>query len=137
MSVNLFAFLQKGARTVNVSFQGYDGTHKYLTIDDSIKVGSFVVVPYQPKAGPERLSVAIVKSVDACVKISANDPVKYKWVIARIDLSADTVRAEHEAMIMNMIEEAQRRATIKKLVEQTAEDLLPEDRNTLLTLTGN
>lgn len=137
MSVNLFAFLQNGARTVDVSFQGYDGTHKYLTTDDSIKVGSFVVVPYQPKAGPERMSVAIVKSVDTCVKISPSDPIKYKWVIDRIDLSADTVRAEHEAMIVNMIEEAQRRAMVKKLVEQTAEGLLPEDRNTLLALTGN
>lgn len=137
MSVNLFAFLQKGARTVDVSFQGYDGTHKYLTVDSSIKVGNFVVVPYQPKAGPERMSVAVVKSVDAYVRISANDPVKYKWIIDRIDLSTDTVRAEHETLIMSMIEEAQRRAMVKKLVEQTAESLLPEDRENLLTLIGN
>ena len=137
MLVNLFAFLQKGARTVNVSFQGYDGTHKYLTTDDSIKVGSFVVVPYQPKAGPERLSVAIVKSVDTCVKISPTDPIKYKWIIDRIDLSADTVRAEHETLIVSMVEEAQRRAMVKKLVEQTIEGLLPEDQTTLRTLTDN
>ena len=137
MSVNLFAFIQKGARTVNVSFQGYDGTHKYLTVDDSIEVGSFVVVPYQPKAGPERLSVAIVKSVDACVKISVTDPVRYKWIVARVDLAESANLAEREAAVLSMIDESQRRKVVAELVNKTVESLPEADRNALLHLIGN
>lgn len=136
MSPNLFAFLQKGARTVQVSFQGYEKTHTYLTTDDLVQVGAYVVVPYQPKDGPERLSVGIVKSADTCVKLSV-DASRCRWVIDRVSFADETARVERETVILNMIEEAERRAMVKKLVDQTAESLLPEDRNTLLALIGD
>lgn len=137
MSVNLFAFIQKGARTIKVAFQGYDNVHTYLTNDPRIQVGSFVVVPYMPKSGEERLSVAQVRSVDSCVKIDVNDHVRYKWVIAHVDLAESVNLAEREAAVLAMIEEAQRRKAVAELVGKTADSLPEADRNALLNLIGD
>lgn len=134
MSVNLFAFIQKGARTIKATFQGYDNNYTYLTTDPQIQVGSFVVVPYTPKTGEQRLSVAQVKSVDSCVKIAVTDPVRYKWVVARVDLAESANLAEREAAVLAMIEEAQRRKSVAELVNKTAESLPEADRNALLKL---
>lgn len=44
MSTNLFAFLQAGARTITVNYQGYSNDYTYLTTDDSICVGDWAVI---------------------------------------------------------------------------------------------
>ena len=136
MSTNLFAFIQRGARTLTVAFQGYeDGAgHTYLTTDDNIKPGDMVVVPYTPKSGPARLSIGTVLSADRFVNISVKDTQHYKWVVQRVDQQPELARREREAAILELIESSQRKRAIRKLVDETKETLNLEDSTKLSQL---
>lgn len=134
MSVNLFAFLQTGARTITVNYQGYGNDYTYLTTDNSIGVGCFVVVPCKPKDGPERLSVAVVVAVDNTVKLDPKDTLKYKWVIQKIDLSAANELKAREQQVLNLLEESQRKRLVKDMLDELSADVTAKTWHEVITI---
>lgn len=137
MNPNIFAFLQKGTRTVQVSFQGYEKTHTYLTTDDRVQVGSYVVVRYKPKDGPERFSIAQVKSADDFLNLQVDDHTEYGWVVSLVSMADDMARISREATVLEMLEDAKRKAAAKKLTSEVLENL-PERHSAIVKqLTGH
>ena len=111
MSPNILALVQCGAYTVTVSFQGFDKEHTYVTNCNirQLVPGDFVVVKYQPKDGPERLSVAQVRRVDSRVTIAADDMRRYDWIVSVID-TADYLRiVADEQVIKDLLEKSEAR----------------------------
>lgn len=104
MDKNMSALLDENACTIHVRYQHDDlvqGTsYTYVCQDKSVKPGDLVLVPTsnrQPKdwtkeftgsVYPNRITVAIVQSVDEDVQIEPNCDVKFFWVIGKVDLAA-------------------------------------------------
>ena len=125
MSPNILALVQCGAYTVTVSFQGFDKEHTYVTNCNirQLVPGDFVVVKYQPKDGPERLSVAQVRRVDSRVTIAADDMRRYDWIVSVID-TADYLRiVADEQVIKDLLEKSEARRQREQVFSALRETL--------------
>ena len=125
MSPNILALVQRGAYTVTVSFQDFDKEHTYVT-NCSIRQlvpGDFVVVKYQSKYGPERLSVAQVRRVDSRVTIAADDMRRYDWVVSVIDIADYLHIMADEQVIKDLLEKSEARRQREQVFSALRETL--------------
>ena len=111
MSPNILALVQRGAYTVTVFFQGFDKEHTYVANCNirQLVPGDFVVVKYQPKYGPERLSVAQVRQVDSRGAIAADDMRRYDWIVSVIDTTGYLSIMADEQVIKDLLEKSEAR----------------------------
>lgn len=105
MEQNIAALTRLDAYTVGVKFfnehnkneiEPKDKEYTYVT-NLKLKLGDFVVVLVQ-----NRFIVTQVTRIDSAVDIKPNDPIKYKWIVDRVDFTSykDNMNQNH------LIEEA-------------------------------
>ncbi len=84
-----------------------------------------------------RISVALVESVDDEVKIEANDPIEYKWVIQRIDFEPALLLEKQNKELKDELQRGYRDRIRHSYREQVLRDLPDANRERLsLILSG-
>ena len=92
----------------------------YKTLDPSLKVGDFVIVPTDSR---HKMTVARVEAVDADVDFES--PTEVKWIVARINKEEnDNILAEEKKWIetLKQSEKRRKREEIKKNMLAMYED---------------
>lgn len=115
----LIATLKSNAYTVKCKFKSHDGeavgkAYTYMTDIAGLEVGQEVVVD-APQTG---MTVVVVTAVDKILKLDANAPFEYKWVVCAIDTKAHELRMEKEEELIAELEILQAKAAKVKLVEE-------------------
>lgn len=143
MDKNILALLDSKAFTIKVKYQHTTNATLYTYVCNlpEVKKGDFVIVPTTTGVathiafdGENRLTVALVESVDSVVDITPNSDVMHKWVVSRIDLgpyqaTMDRNKAIRERLVQ-MHTQYQRQAVRNAVLA----DLPLEEQNTLLSM---
>lgn len=90
----------------------------FKTLDQTIEVGDFVIVPTDTRHG-----MTVVKVVETDVSVDFDDPTQITWVISKIDMAAhiETLAKEAEAI------ESLKRAEFAKRRRAVFNDLVATD----------
>lgn len=107
MNYSIAVFLiNKNVRAVMGTYESDDNAKRTLfkTLDESIAVGDFVVVPTDTR---HKMTVVKVVEVDVDVDFDAPGPVQ--WVIGRIDRSGHDKVLAQEAVAVQAIKSAELR----------------------------
>ena len=103
MDKNIAALIREDAKTVQVSFNPGAGTAKtytYIT-DLPVAVGDYLVVDVSGE-----FKVVCVSFVDEDLSIEPNADIKYKWVVAKIDLDYHNRNQQKNAEIEKLLKTA-------------------------------
>lgn len=106
MNLNLTAavsLIDKGVRAVEVTYENRDGAegYTYKTLDASLKVDDFVVIPTNSR---HKMTVAKVVSVEATLDLESS--TDYKWIIDKVDVAAYENTIAQEKIIVDKVKEA-------------------------------
>lgn len=138
MDKNLAALLRADAKTLTVRFMvdSEHGTRKskpYTYVSHlPLAVGDSVVVDANGRS-----VIATVESVDDEAKIEPGCDTEYKWVIGKIDMAAHEANEKRNAEIVAEAAVIVRESMRKSFASQVLGAASPEQRDKLLTLTGN
>lgn len=144
MEKNLPALLDTGAVTVTVSFQAESIVpYTYVSNIKGLAVGDYVTVPTKPNGngrgtvlfdGDTRISVGIVRKVDADVQIEPNAEIEYRWVIGKVDLAPYKSLMERNKTITTMVTEAYKNNMRQSFAQQIMGGLAEDKKDKLLAL---
>lgn len=111
-STILFAFNKK-LRAVKVKYAPNEtASYTYKTLDQSIKVDDYVVIPTDSR---HKMTVGQVCEVDVLMDIESD--IEYKWIIDRVDKEAhDTVLKGEEEIVVE-IKQSEANARLKQIQE--------------------
>ena len=122
---NATALLVEGLITIAVAFNNRGGKHyTYMTLDDTIEEGDFVVVPSANDDPDFPLnSIGIVKLVHKRPQIDINSNYRYKWVVQRVDTREwDDMMARMEEFA-NELGDLNHKATVRQMLELLTVDV--------------
>lgn len=105
-------------------------TYTYVT-NLALTVGDTVVV----EAG-DTLRLAAVRRVDDNVAIEPNDPVRYKWVVQKVDFTEHTANEARNAEIDTAVAEAYKANLRKSFAQQILSGLPDAQRDKVSALLG-
>jgi hypothetical protein len=140
MDKNIVAFLREDAYTVEVAFRAEKEldpkTWKYVTNIPGLKVGDYVVVPYQAKlAANTRLAVAEVVIVHTDVEIAPNEDIQYRWVTDVVDTAAALRRAEENDLIAKELAKSYQSNLRRSYAQTLLGNMDTEARERILAIT--
>jgi hypothetical protein len=84
----------------------------------------------------QRLTIGRVVKIDEIVDIEPNDTIEYKWVIAKVDLSAYSSLMDRNKEIADAVRDAYKQNLRKSFSERILGELSEDSRNSLLRLIG-
>lgn len=139
MDKNIAAFLRENTKTIVVNFQvdtGKPKNYTYLTEDATIAAGDWVVVPYSPREGCERFSVAYVVKVhdDLCIEPNADE--QHHWVVQKLDMKAYDALLKANAQLQSLLSAAYRERMKKSFAQSLLGDLSAEAHAKVALLLG-
>ena len=84
-------------RLLNCTFAETNQIYVYKCLDPSIKPGDYAVVEYGEK---QQFSAVKVVGENTAIDITTDNGVRYKWIVARIDVEAfKLLKAQEEAIV--------------------------------------
>lgn len=131
MNLSTAIFLvNKAVRPVRVEYDPDNSKNNspdilFKTLDDSIKIDDFVVVPTRTRVG---FTVCKVKEIG--FRVNFDTTVQYDWIVARVDLDAHKRLVAQEAIVLNRIgdaEENRKRAELSAALQLSDIDLTDLD----------
>ena len=84
----------------------------------------------------DRLSIAVVSSVDKSVEIEPDDSIAYKWVIAKLDLQGYADTLARNKKILTACASAYKKNIRKSFAERILGEMEGEEKDSLLKLLG-
>lgn len=119
--------INKHVRAVKATYEANDGAQQTLfkTLDESINVGDFVIVPTDT-----RHKMTVCKVVEADCDIDMDSPVKVDWIIGKVDREVYETTLKNEAQAVQQIKAAE----LRKKREDLANNLLANHLDTIKAL---
>jgi hydrogenase maturation factor len=126
--------INKHVRAVAGTYEAGETAKKTLfkTLDETIKVGDFVVVPTDT-----RHEMTVVKIVDVDVDVDFDSPVAMGWVISKVDREEHQQVLAQEAEAIQKIKTAELRDKRAKLAESLLSTKSLDDLKSLPIATMN
>lgn len=131
MNLSTAIFLvNKSVRPVRVEYDPDNAKHNnpdvlFKTLDETIKVDDFVVVPTRTRVG---FTVCKVKEIG--FRVNFDTTVQYEWIVARVDTEAHKRIVAQESVVLNRIgdaEENRKRAELSAALQLSDIDLTDLD----------
>ena len=108
---NIINFSNNDCKTVQVVFQSCGKRYTYLT-DEALKVNDWVVVDTE-----RGLQVVAVVHVDDDCDIDIQDPIKFKWIVCKIDMSTYSERIKDINYKVRALRKQQRQSIARQTLE--------------------
>lgn len=131
---NIVAFVREDAITVHVKFSNApDKEYTYVSTKGlGLTADDLVVVP-----ALDGYSIGAVVSVDEEVKIAIDDGTKYKWILAKVDMTYAKALAEENELTEETIRQAYKAQAQRSFRTQILSGLSAEDLGKLpVAVTG-
>lgn len=137
MENNIAAMLMPRAKTVDVRFFGSDGapsgsTYRYIS-EQPLEQDDIVVVQ---TGSNNRMVTAVVAEVHDDLLIEPNEDIKYKWVVAKVDIKPFEALQERIKEIERQVSGAYKRNLRRGFADAVLASLPDNERNDLQKLIG-
>lgn len=115
--------INKNARAISATYESGDGAVRtvFKTLDASIKVGDFVIVPTDT-----RHKMTVVKVVEADVDVDFDSTIQMQWIVGTVDRKAFETTLSQEGDAITKIKSAELRKKRTELAASVLADYAPE-----------